>query len=97
MSFFFFNNKRNVQDFRNFIITKKDSFQHFYFNILFFVGTATILTQLPYENVGGGLKQLCSFQLDPLNKVIFFFFLAGFINFVFSTFLLNIFFVHVVS
>ncbi|XP_029646320.1 transportin-3 [Octopus sinensis] len=33
-------------------------------------GTATILTQLPYENVGEGLKKLCSFQLTPLNKLI---------------------------
>lgn len=33
-------------------------------------GTATVLTQLPYENVGDGLKQLCSFQLDPLNKLL---------------------------
>ncbi|XP_069128619.1 transportin-3-like [Argopecten irradians] len=33
-------------------------------------GTATILGRLPYDKVGDGLTQLCSYQLMPLNKII---------------------------
>ena len=38
-------------------------------SFVYFVGTALVLAKMPHDKISEGLKELCTPQVTPLNKV----------------------------